>query len=177
MGNSPEAKMFVDEVKSELARLSTCCDKLLDFGPAPSEMGPECCICRERRMVLFSNGSCGHTACEDCWANWAETQIPSCRAQKHANLQCFGPQCPSSASTALWTHSCSRNSSVQTLEAQFAYRRRLQDNILFPAEVQVDCPQPGCLGLAYMGYDTLMCFVCEHQWTADEGDALPCLDV
>jgi hypothetical protein len=31
----------------------------------------------------------------------------------------------------------------------------------------VDCPQPGCIGLGYLGQETVMCFVCEHQWAVE----------
>ena len=36
--------------------------------------------------------------------------------------------------------------------------------ILWPC--QVDCPRPECVGLGYLGFETVMCFVCEHQWDA-----------
>ena len=34
---------------------------------------------------------------------------------------------------------------------------------------QVDCPRPRCLGLGYLGFETVMCFLCEHQWDASSG--------
>ena len=33
----------------------------------------------------------------------------------------------------------------------------------------MDCPQPLCVGLGYLGFDTVMCFICEHQWDAFTG--------
>merc|ERR1711920_921414 len=39
-------------------------------------------------------------------------------------------------------------------------RRRLQENELYPREVQVDCPLPDCLGIGYLGFDNVMCFIC-----------------
>jgi hypothetical protein len=42
----------------------------------------------------------------------------------------------------------------------------LQNNSEFPDDWQVDCTRPGCTGLGYLGFDTVMCFVCEHQWAA-----------
>jgi hypothetical protein len=50
-------------------------------------------------------------------------------------------------------------------------RERLQANRLFPPEMQVNCPQPGCVGLGYIGFDSVMCFVCEHQWSLLDGVA------
>mmetsp|Transcript_38237 Transcript_38237/g.101072 ORF Transcript_38237/g.101072 Transcript_38237/m.101072 type:complete len:702 (+) Transcript_38237:76-2181(+) len=175
---STSVKSFKDEIGQELQRLCVFCGDLLDFGPTPSEVGPECGVCRERCVALMTSGGCEHAACEDCWASWIEAQIPRCRAHKAPTaLRCFGPGCPTTASTQLWQHACGRSGRVQAMEAEFAYRRRLQDNALFPAAVQVDCPVPGCLGLGYRGYDTLMCFVCEHTWSADDTDALPVVDV
>jgi len=79
--------------------------------------------------------------------------------------------------TPLWEHGCTRNEPVRAFDAELVRRRKLQSNVLYPAEVQVDCPQPGCLGLGYQGYDTIMCFACEHQWTFDETAASPPTDV
>merc|ERR1712039_782627 len=41
-------------------------------------------------------------------------------------------------------------------------------NPLYPPEMQINCPQFGWCGLGYLGFDTTMCFICEHQWTPDE---------
>merc|ERR1719215_1986294 len=58
-------------------------------------------------------------------------------------------------------------------------RERLVSNPFFPPAVQVDCPRPQCLGLGYLGYDTVMCFVCEHQWSpeGEAGEAPPDIDL
>jgi hypothetical protein len=127
-----------------------------------------CPVCCEQRLALLSNPGCSHVACEDCWASWALTELDYCRRVKRAELRCFGEKCQCPASWAIWQHTTTRNATVCSLEKELSYRRRLQANELFPVEVQVDCPQPGCLGLGYRGYDTLMCFACEHQWSADE---------
>merc|ERR1712007_193125 len=53
-------------------------------------------------------------------------------------------------------------------------RRRLRNNELYPAAVQINCPQPHCWGLGYLGFDTVMCFICEHQWSpGQEGAPIP----
>lgn len=140
---------------------------MLDFGPDPANGGPECSICCERFLALFANPACGHAACEDCWATWAEAQVPRCRVEKQAALRCLGPRCREVAPEAIWLHSSTRNEEVRRLERLLAFRRRLKANRLYPPEVQVECPRQGCLGLAYQGHDKLMCFVCEHQWASD----------
>merc|ERR1712039_198814 len=58
---------------------------------------------------------------------------------------------------------------IQRVEALLARRRQLQANELFPAAMQMDCPQDGCVGLGYLGFDTIMCFMCEHQWVPEDG--------
>jgi len=157
----------------EIARLMHVDGQKLCSGSAPTETGPECVICRERRFALLVNPGCEHAACEDCWASWMETQIPACRAQKNDVTRCIGAGCQAPSATALWSHSCSRNMAVKGVNQQLLFRRRLQTNPLYPADVQDECPRHGCVGLGYRGYATVMCFVCEHQWSPDAA-APPC---
>lgn len=172
--HSPSLKAFQKETDEEVARLTKVSDQTLFWGHEASHAGPECPVCRERCLALLCNAACGHSACEDCWASWTTTFLAQSRWEKKPSVRCFGPSCNEPAAAALWAHSCTRNDGVYKLEAEFAWRRRLKENVLFPAEVQVDCPNGGCLGLGYRGYDTLMCFVCEHQWPAtDAGVAAP----
>jgi ariadne-1 len=42
----------------------------------------------------------------------------------------------------------------------------LERNRCYPEEVQVDCPNPGCVGLGYLEFETVMCFLCEYRWPA-----------
>lgn len=157
---------FQKDVRSEIARLTKSAGQRLVLSK-PQSPGPVCPICCERQLALISNVDCDHIACEDCWARWACEQLGHCRRQKRVDLQCFGANCRSPVSWAIWEHATTRNNAVCNLEKEFVYRRRLQTNELYPPEVQVDCPQAGCLGLGYHGFDTLMCFVCEHQWCAN----------
>jgi len=48
-------------------------------------------------------------------------------------------------------------------------RRRLRGNPVYPAHLQQDCPRAGCWGLGYWGFETVMCFICEHQWSPEDG--------
>jgi len=162
----------------ELARLTNVRGQKLAWGPDPSEAGPECSVCRERRFALLVNPDCDHAVCEDCWAKWFETQLPMCRAQKDTiGLRCVGAGCQASTAAALWAHARSRSSALKAFEKQLAFRRRLLGNTLYPAEVQAECPCEGCLGLGYRGYDTVMCFVCEHQWSPDTTGVSRILDL
>mmetsp|Transcript_152628 Transcript_152628/g.489446 ORF Transcript_152628/g.489446 Transcript_152628/m.489446 type:complete len:157 (+) Transcript_152628:725-1195(+) len=43
---------------------------------------------------------------------------------------------------------------------------------------EVNCPRHDCVGMGYLGYDTVMCFMCEHQWSPEGacGEPIPDLD-
>ena len=42
--------------------------------------------------------------------------------------------------------------------------------------MQVECKRLDCVGIGYLGYETVMCFICQEQWEAADGDAMdqPC---
>lgn len=174
---------FVQESDSEVARLTRPGSAEFRLALMPEQPGPICPICQEHKIGVLDNIECGHTACEDCWAQWAAEQAPRCRAEMCAqisrgagssdfiSLRCVGAACRTLVPQAVWSHACTRSDTVSRLEAELALRRRLSSNVLFPLPVQVECPLPGCLGLGYLGYDTVMCFACEHQWQADQGEA------
>jgi len=164
-------RTFRRETDAHLTRLSQFSSEILFLGPRPSDAGPECPVCCEPHLALLRNPECDHVACEDCWASWASTQVERCRSEKSAALRCLGPNCGRPTITAIWAHAATRNDVVASLERKLAYRRRLQANELYPAAVQFDCPIAGCLGLGYLGFDKLMCFACEHQWSSDEAVA------
>lgn len=65
--------------------------------------------------------------------------------------------------------SCYSSSELKDFLGKLKLRKRLQSNPFFPAALQVECPRPRCLGIGYLGYDTVMCFLCEHQWE-DSGE-------
>lgn len=157
---------FQTDMRSELARLRGDPAQVLVWSANPHLAGPMCSICCDQRLALISVPGCNHSACEDCWAAWACTQLDFCRRAKGSELRCIGEGCAASVPVAIWRHATTRNAEVASLECEFERRRRLQANELYPAEVQVDCTRDGCLGLGYMGSDTVMCFVCEHQWIA-----------
>merc|ERR1712190_230936 len=149
---------------------------------APSDPGPICPVCREHRLVLLQNlecqpqqsiPSCDHAACEECWAQWAEEHLEGCRSHRTASVRCIGPECASVAVHGLWAHACTQSSKVQEVEQLLQRRHRLQQNALFPDAVQINCPQPRCVGLGYLGFDTAMCFICEHQWIPEDGTGEP----
>jgi hypothetical protein len=50
-------------------------------------------------------------------------------------------------------------------------RERLQCNDLFPEVMQVECRTAECVGIGYLGYETIMCMICEEQWSAVEDEA------
>lgn len=139
------------------------------FAAAPADPGPCCEICNsgEHQIALLEN-VCGHAACEDCWSRWTEVQLDDCIFRRAMDIRCIGQDCISRATSCLWEHACTRSEQVLALDQQFKRRLQLQRNTLFPEVMQVDCPQPRCVGLGYLGFDTVMCFLCEHQWVPED---------
>ena len=45
---------------------------------------------------------------------------------------------------------------------------RLEANPLYPRAMQVNCKRAECVGLGYLGFEQVMCFICEETWNADE---------
>uniref|UniRef100_A0A7S4RUE5 RING-type domain-containing protein n=1 Tax=Alexandrium monilatum TaxID=311494 RepID=A0A7S4RUE5_9DINO len=176
---SPEARACLghfEEVDAELAPLRGA-PVAQEAAQLPGLVCPVCC---EQRVALVSaQPECaGHAACADCWVKWTGEQLELCVQQRAPAVRCMFPPCRQAASKELWQVVCGRLDEAGELEKRFARRRRLQDNPFFPAELQVDCPRPGCVGLAYLGYDTSMCFICEHQWVPEDGAGeLPATDV
>lgn len=165
----PAAKTFDDEMQAEMSRLMKGGLKVVGAGEVP---GPECTVCREPRLGLLESSGCAHSACEECWVTWAATQLPVCRSEKRS-CRCLGEGCLERASSSLWERACALNEKVWSFNEELVHRRRLQNNRLYPSEVQVDCPRAGCLGLGYLGFDTVMCFACEHSWPAEDLTAGP----
>lgn len=88
------------------------------------------------------------------------TQLPACRANKMLRVQCFA--CPKTMPQQLVL----RVKAADALAGQLDRREALQRNVLFPAELQVECRKAECVGIGYLGYETVMCMICEDQWDA-----------
>uniref|UniRef100_A0A7S2QLY4 RING-type domain-containing protein n=1 Tax=Zooxanthella nutricula TaxID=1333877 RepID=A0A7S2QLY4_9DINO len=136
--------------------------------------GPECPICREPCWALVRN-ECGHAACERCWPDWAASQVERLLEARRPRARCFAPACRAPVSDAVWGLCCEVSQHVQAFHdaPEVTRRRQLEANPFYPRPLQVDCPLPGCWGLGYLGFDRVMCFVCEHQWDPEEGGAPP----
>jgi hypothetical protein len=133
-----------------------------------------CRICNDYVGPTLECEECKHSACEFCTGRWVDMQLPRCKAERCLNLRCFRPDCnkPMLEKVALLT-----SNAACDVKRALKKRERLQANVLFPPEMQLNCPQPGCVGLGYTGFDTIMCFLCEHQWSLMDGvapeDGLP----
>jgi len=130
-------------------------------------------VCHEDRGPLFVceveagkwQSACEHGACKPCWEQWCELQLPVCRAERQLRVRCLDPSCGKSVPQRMVFEVCPK---TRKLAEDLDKRFHLQNNSLFPEEWQVDCPRSNCIGLGYLGFDTVMCFVCEHQWAAHE---------
>ncbi|CAE7027307.1 GBP3, partial [Symbiodinium sp. KB8] len=163
-----EQRALVKTQQQELKRLFPyAVPRNLRAGPPPA-----CVVCGEDAMVLLHPPCCpkDHAACQTCWARWGEEQIEASRYGRHYPARCLWPGCESNLHEEDWLWRLLKFSPrLSQLVVQLDRRVRLQQNRLYPPAVQVDCPQPGCVGLGYLGFDTVMCFICEHQWDATEG--------
>lgn len=159
---------FASELQSVLRRLEKTAGGLIKWSPEDGQSSLICSICRDPHWGLLANDSCGHSACEECWTHWIGTQVDQCRAAKSLAFKCIGPCCQDPISGKFLTHAEISCEPVRAMHQEMKQRKRLQQNTLFPTSMQVDCPVDGCLGLGYLGSETIMCFFCEHQWEPEE---------
>jgi len=133
-------------------------------GPQPGQHDRRVChVCNDSVGSMLQLAECGDWACLTCWRQWVDEQVPFCRGIRDVRFRCLGAGCQQRVPTDL---ACLISTEARSLERQVTFRRRLQNNPLYPPAVQVNCPRQGCIGLGYLGYDTVMCFLCEHQWNA-----------
>jgi len=170
---------FSTEVDREYARLGA----IGAWRPqALAEAGPVCAVCREHVVALLhdpaSGGCAEHAACEGCWLRWAQERLEDCMRVKGPAVPCLGDSCRECISTGFWRHLAGLSDDLARAERLFGIRRRLVANDMYPPPMQVDCPLPECIGLGYLGFDTVMCFVCEHVWVPQDGaGSAPVTDV
>merc|ERR1719350_354509 len=128
-----------------------------------------CPVCAQNKDDISSNedfagawlAACPHSACGDCVRQWVELQVPRCRDTRLLRVRCFHPGCRKSLCQG-WILKVSAH--ARSLADQLERRFALETNRFIPAAFQVECPKKDCVGLGYLGFDTAMCFVCEHQW-------------
>ena len=131
-----------------------------------------------------------HRVCKDCmrgWANQFEQLQPMilsrtfalpCFCFSGATRRCRG-KFPEEALRSLARCNCAdrRTCSCSKLEQlcrDFQIRKHVQQNAGWSRRLRgqvVECPEAGCVGLAYTETGRAMCFVCEHQWEVEETDA------
>jgi len=162
---SEQARAYAREVD----RMENCRDDNPEL-QVVWQLEQPCSLCLEIRAPLLRNNACDHLACEGCWQRWADAQMPLCRSKKRT-LRCVGPGCAELLEGPLGQHLGAGHEPLGRLQRELKLRCKLQQNKLYPAELQVECHREGCVGLGYLGYDTVMCFICEHQWPAWTPDA------
>lgn len=133
----------------------------------PCTAPQHCAICFDQEAPLLQNlGSCAHAACEECWRGWVDVQLPVALDARR-EVRCFAPGCRKAMCPLLFNFQpLEQKARLREHAKKLRIRRRLQTNELYPASMQVDCPQRHCVGIGYLGFDQVMCFVCEHQWDA-----------
>lgn len=145
------------EIDYENDCLPACYEQLLiDWEPRA------CAICNDYVGPTLKCKACSYGACEMCVGRWVDVQLPKCYAQRRLTARCFNPACEEPIECKVAIHT---SAPAHDLIRALRRRTRLQQNKLYPAAVQVDCPKADCVGLGYLGFDTVMCFICEHQWS------------
>lgn len=164
LAHSPSANGLAMELDHQSDRLDACYRHLqMEWLPST------CPVCQDYVGPTLKCSGCQFQACEGCMRHWCEEQLPDCAAQKMLKLRCFNrSECAHDIPLNVALHV---SADVRQLRRLLQRRQRLQANALYPPELQVDCPQPGCVGLAYRGWDTAMCFICEYQWSLIDGSA------
>jgi len=130
-----------------------------------------CAICCEPTEQLINmeawagkwHSACNHEACAPCIEAWVGTQLEACAANYMLRIQCIGCQKMMPQKVVL---ACS--SAARCLADNLERREKLKQNKLFPEPMQVNCKVNGCVGIGYLGYEHVMCMICEEQWLAAE---------
>ena len=137
--------------------------------PLWTEKQDECPVCCERAALIMPEQkagpymtACFHAACEACWSKWIEGQLARCAAEKVLRATCIF--CPKSLPQRMVFQ---LSPAACQLAEQIEHRFRLQESQLYPTCMQVDCKAVGCVGIGYLGFDRIMCFVCQEQWDAE----------
>jgi len=151
----------------EIDRHANQLEKFYNKGPV-DWIPRNCTVCNDYCGPTLRCTGCDYGACECCTGRWVDEQLPRCTVHHRLLLRCFNPNCDQGIDEDVALHV---SAAARNLKKALKKRSQLQNNTFYPAEVQVDCPQLGCVGLGYLGFDTVMCFLCEHQWLAVEGDA------
>ena len=149
-----------------LRRMESAPAKLPAGAWAVYEQCPICCemhtsiMCMEWFAGKFQS-ACHCKACMRCVEKWVELNIASCVANKQVRVRCFGcdKMMPQQAVLESSSKACQ-------LAEQCDRRDTLKANPFFPEIMQVECRQMGCVGIGYLGYEHIMCMICEEQWLA-----------
>lgn len=126
-----------------------------------------CPMCDESAFLVKS--ACNHAACVSCWVHWANAIADTFHGSP-SSLRCWSYMCDVSINGTLWEIIGRQGHHGASLR-RLLFRRRLQLNPLYPPSVQVECRNPGCTGLGYLGSESVMCFVCEDQWVPSDGES------
>lgn len=118
---------------------------------------------------LWTGSGSPHFSCEDCISKWAEDPavIRNMRQRRELTIMCpFRPCDQHVALEDVFKH-VQRGPALNGVIRDMQQRRNLIARAEVGGSPWVDCRRrrdPVCLGIAYRGERTEMCFVCEDQW-------------
>jgi len=113
-------------------------------------------------------------ACLNCLTSWSNVNMRAGQSNRSICVPCCDRECEETIVEELWQLICSRDQPLLELENDLLYRRRLQHNSPFPAQMQVDSPISLLVGADYVGQETAECLSCKHQFSAGHGTMSPC---
>lgn len=131
---------------------------------------PVCCETVARKDIVapadYAGGhnACSHEACGTCWTKWIESgPLEKARAEKCLRVRCYA--CTKNLPQKMVLEVSTEGTALmENLERRF----KLTQSTLFPAIMQVECKRPECVGIGYLGFETVMCFICQEQWSSED---------
>jgi len=133
---------------------------------------PVCCEAAGPESLLHLE--CGCVSCVSCVSDWVSAKAENGEAERMAVREAgFALTIPCGLSAAcdgqpIAPSVLSLTPAGRALQDRLALLKRLRTNKLYPPSVQVPCRDPNCLGIGYLGGDTVMCFVCYDQYAAPQ---------
>eukprot|EP00401_Gymnodinium_catenatum_P000986 CAMPEP_0117460570 /NCGR_PEP_ID=MMETSP0784-20121206/2074_1 /TAXON_ID=39447 /ORGANISM="" /LENGTH=563 /DNA_ID=CAMNT_0005254243 /DNA_START=46 /DNA_END=1738 /DNA_ORIENTATION=- len=119
LANSTEPAFRDFRSQIAAARLRrTVPQQLICWGSRSDGVGPSCPICAKHCFALLRNPDCGHTACEDCWVEWARANVVQCRSQCTLHSSCLHGNCSAKMDDRLLTHISSLSDAVCALDRE-----------------------------------------------------------
>lgn len=119
----------------------------------------------ERHDDCKAHQSMCRDVCWRCTLTWITANLEECKRQRRVTVRCLGMGCDLTLPFSVMRGVCPQS---QSLLRDLVFLSTLQGNPDYPPERQVNCPREGCIGIGYLGFEKVMCFLCQEQWDAPD---------